>query len=281
MLNFGIIMFMTDYSMQPVEVAVAAEEREFESLWVPETLTFRSCARVHGREGGPLPKEYWHAHDPFVVLGAAAAVTKKIKLGTGICLVVERDPITLAKQVASLDLISNGRVLFGIGGGWNAEEMENHGVNFKRRWKIVREKILAMREIWTKDEAEFHGAVVNFDKLWSYPKPVQPGGPPVIMGAHTPKAFERIAEYCDGWLPADHGSEYNWAADIKQLREAEKRFGRKNLSLSMTSAPANESMIRKLADFGFERLIFHVPSASRDTVLPLMDNWASIAARVR
>ena len=169
MLNFGVIMFITDYSMQPVEVAIAAEEREFESLWVPEHTHIPVLRKSEWPGGGPLPKEYWHAHDPFVALGAATAVTRKIKLGTGICLVVERDPITLAKQVASLDLISNGRVLFGIGGGWNAEEMENHGVNFKRRWKIVREKILAMREIWTKDEAEFHGEVVNFDKLGRIP----------------------------------------------------------------------------------------------------------------
>jgi probable F420-dependent oxidoreductase len=281
MLNFGIIMFITDYSIQPVELAVAVEERGFESLWLPEHTHIPVLRKSAWPGGGPLPKEYWHTHDQFVALSAAAAVTKKIKLGTGICLVVERDPITLAKQVASLDMISNGRLLFGIGGGWNAEEMENHGVNFKRRWKIVREKILAMREIWTKDEAEFHGEVVNFDKLWSYPKPVQPGGPPVIMGAHTPKAFERMAEYCDGWLPGDHGSKYDWAADLKQLREAEKRFGRSNLSLSMTSAPPDESRIKKLADFGFERMIFHAPSVPRDSVLPLMDKWASIAAKLR
>ena len=154
-----------------------------------------------GPGGADLPKDYWHTHDPFVALAAMAAVTERIQLGTGICLVVERDPIQLAKQVASLDMISNGRVILGVGAGWNAEEMENHGVAFATRWKVVREKVLAMKTIWSEDEPEYHGDFVNFDKLWSWPKPVQPGGPPVWLGAQSKWAFDRVADYCDGWMP--------------------------------------------------------------------------------
>jgi probable F420-dependent oxidoreductase len=176
--DFGISMFPTDYAIQPVELALAAEERGFESIFFPEHTHIPASRKTPFPGGTELPKEYWHTHDPFVALGAAAAVTKNLKLGTGVCLVIERDPITLAKEVASLDMISGGRVVFGIGAGWNVEEMQNHGAVFKRRWKIVKEKILAMREIWTKEAAEFHGEFVNFDPIWSYSKPVQAGGPP-------------------------------------------------------------------------------------------------------
>ena len=144
---------------------------------------------------------YWHTYDPFVALTAAAAVTTNLKLGTGICLMIERDPITTAKEVASLDLISNGRFIFGIGGGWNAEEMEDHGTNFKRRWRILRENILAMKAIWTEDEPEFHGRYVNFDKMWAWPKPAQRPHPPILMGGDGPTTFDRVLEYCDGWMP--------------------------------------------------------------------------------
>src|SRR5580693_4064334 len=201
MATFGAMMFPTDYAIQPVELAQAVEARGLDSLFFPEHTHIPTSRKSPWPGGGDLPTEYWHTHDQFVALTAAAVATKRIKLGTGVCLVIERDPIVLAKEVASLDMISGGRVLFGIGGGWNVEEMENHGANSKKRWKTVREKILAMREIWTKEEAEFHGEIVNFDKIWSYPKPVQPGGPPVLMGSGSKKVFERVADYCDGWLP--------------------------------------------------------------------------------
>jgi probable F420-dependent oxidoreductase len=281
MADYGLFMFPTDYAIQPVELAIAAEERGFESLFFPEH-THIPASRKSPWPGGPeLPKEYWHTHDPFVALGAAAAVTKKLKLGTGVCLVIERDPIVLAKEVASLDMISGGRVLFGIGGGWNVEEMENHGANSKKRWKTVREKILAMREIWTKEEAEFHGEIVNFDKIWSYPKPVQPGGPPVLMGSGSKKVFERVADYCDGWLPINRGGNTDWSALIKQLRDAEKARGRKKLSLSLFGAPAKEDALKQLIEVGFDRLLFPLPPAPRDTVMPMIDNYAKAMAKVR
>ena len=279
MADFGLFMFATDYSIQPVELAKAAEERGFESLFFPEHTHIPASRKTPYPAGTELPKEYWHTHDPFVALGAAAAVTTKLKLGTGVCLVIERDPIVLAKEVASLDLISNGRVVFGIGGGWNVEEMENHGAQYKRRWKIVREKILAMREIWTKEAAEFHGEFVNFDPIWSYPKPVQPGGPPVLLGSQSKRVFERVADYCDGWMPINF-PRYDWQAAIKTLREHEKERGRKHLQLSLFGAPPKEDALNDLIKLGFERLLFPLPPAPRETVLPMIDYYAELMAKM-
>jgi alkanesulfonate monooxygenase SsuD/methylene tetrahydromethanopterin reductase-like flavin-dependent oxidoreductase (luciferase family) len=171
-------------------------------------------------------------------------------------------------------------VVFGIGAGWNVEEMENHGAQFKRRWKIVREKVLAMREIWTKEAAEFHGEFVNFDPIWSYPKPVQPGGPPVLLGSQSPKTFDRVAEYCDGWLPINF-PRANFEDGIRKLREAGKRAGRDNLSLTMFAAPGKEDDVKRLAELGFNRLIFALPAAPRDTVLPMLDRYAAVAAKMK
>ena len=280
MTQFALSMFPTDYAIQPIELAQETEKRGFESLWFPEHTHIPASRKTPWPGGAELPKEYWHTHDPFVALGAAAAATKKLKLGTGVCLVIERDPITLAKEVASLDMISGGRVLFGIGAGWNVEEMENHGAIAKRKWKIVKEKILAMREIWTKEAAEFHGEFVKFDPIWSFPKPVQPGGPPVLMGSQSKRVFERVAEYCDGWLPINF-PRYDFAGGISQLREAEKRAGSKQKSLSLFGAPSKDDDLRRFVDLGFERLIFPLPSAGRDQVLPLMDKYAEVVAKQR
>jgi probable F420-dependent oxidoreductase len=281
MTDFGILMFPTDFAIPPVELAVAAEEHGFESMFFPEHTHIPASRKTPFPGGGELPKEYWHTHDPFVALGAAAARTKKLKLGTGVCLVVERDPIVLAKEVASLDLISNGRVIFGIGGGWNVEEMENHGALYRRRWKLVREKILAMREIWTREAAEFHGEFVKFDPVWSYPKPVQKGGPPVILGSQSPKVFERVAEYCDGWMPINF-PRYDFAAAVKKLREAAVRAGRRpeSLSLSIFGVGPKEEDARKFIDLGFGRIIFGLPPAGREVVLPLLDKYAELAAKL-
>src|SRR5215475_11250144 len=172
-MDFGVVMFPTEYAIQPDELARALEERGFESLWVPEHTHIPASRKSPWPGGGSLPREYWSAYDPFVALTAAAAATRRLRLGTGICLVIERDPIVTAKEVATLDRLSGGRVVFGIGGGWNAEEMDHHGTAFKTRWRVLRERVLAMKEIWTKDEAEFHGEFVNFDKIWSQPNPVE------------------------------------------------------------------------------------------------------------
>ena len=181
-MDIGITMFATDYAMRPDDLAAACEERGFESIWFPEHTHIPASRLSPWPGGAELPKEYWHTHDLFVALMAAAGATKKIKIGSGICLVIERDPIVLAKEVATVDQLSNGRLLFGIGGGWNAEEMENHGTPFKKRWKVLRERIEAMKEIWANDEAEYHGEFTNFDKIWSYPKPAQKPHPPILLG---------------------------------------------------------------------------------------------------
>jgi probable F420-dependent oxidoreductase len=279
MVRFGVSMFPTDYAVQPIELARAVEERGLDSLFFPEHTHIPTSRRSPWPAGGELPREYWHTHDPFVALGAAAAVTSRIRLGTGICLIVERDPIQLAKEVASLDMISQGRLILGIGGGWNAEEMENHGVPFAKRWKVVREKVLALRAIWTQEEAQFHGEFVNFDPIWSYPKPVQPGGPPIWLGAASKWAFDRVAEYCDGWMPIlGPGKD-----GLARLREACERRGRRfeDIQLALFAAPPDEEPLRKLAAQGFQDLVFHVPAAGADQVYPLLDRYAALAEKLR
>jgi probable F420-dependent oxidoreductase len=281
MMNFGAFIFATDYSIQPVELAIAAEERAFESLWFPEHTHIPASRKTPYPAGGDLPKEYWHTHDPFVALAAASSVTKKLKLATGVCLVIERDPITLAKEVATLDMISGGRVIFGIGAGWNLEEMENHGAQYKHRWAIVREKVLAMREIWTKEAAEFHGKFVNFDPIWSYPKPVQAGGPPILLGSQSKHVFDRVAQYCDGWMPINFPN-YDFARGIRTLREAAERAGRPANSLSLTifGVGPREEDARRFIELGFDRIIFGLPPAPRDVVLPMLDRYAALVAKL-
>ncbi len=276
-MNFGIFMFATDYAIRIDELARAAEERGFESLWVPEH-THIPKSRKSPWPGGPnLPKEYWHTHDPFVALATAAAVTTRLKVGTGICLVIERDPIMLAKEVASLDFLSKGRFIFGIGGGWNAEEMENHGTDFKKRWRVLRERILGMKEIWTKDEPEFHGEFVSFPPIWSYPKPVQKPHPPILLGVNTPNGRQRAVEYCDGWLPLG-GRAGDLAAGIADLRRRAEQAGRdpRSIPVSLYAAKPEEGALREYEKAGVERAIFALPAADRETVLPLLDQYSKL-----
>ncbi|HTF35140.1 MAG TPA: LLM class F420-dependent oxidoreductase [Myxococcota bacterium] len=280
MTDFGVSMFPTDYAIQPVPLARAAEERGFESLFFPEHTHIPASRRTPWPGGSPLPQEYWHTHDPFVALGAAASVTTRLKLATGICLIIERDPITLAKEVASLDTISNGRVILGIGGGWNAEEMENHGVNFTQRWRLLREKVLALRAIWTQENAEFHGEYVSFDPIWSWPKPVQKNGPPILLGADSKWAAERVVEYCDGWMPiAVRGDA---SKGLARLREASARAGRKFESLNLTvfGAPPKAEVAARWIEQGFHRIVFGLPPAGPDVVLPILDRAAELARKL-
>jgi probable F420-dependent oxidoreductase len=279
--RFGVTIFPTDYSIQPVELAVAVEERGLDSIFVTEHTHIPTNRRTPWPGGADLPKDYWHTHDPFVALAAMAAVTERIKLGTGVCLVVERDPIQLAKEVASLDMISGGRVILGVGAGWNAEEMENHGVDYSKRWPLVREKVLAMKTIWSEDEPEYHGEFVSFDKLWSWPKPVQPGGPPIWLGAQSKWAFDRVTDYCDGWMPiAMPGGLEGGIAD---LREACERAGRdfESIDRAIFAAPANEEACRAHADQGFTDQMFPLPSESAEKILPRLDKLAELARKLR
>ena len=277
--EFGVTMFPTDYSIQPVELAKAVEERGLDSLFFPEHTHIPTSRATPFPGGGDLPKMYWHTHDPFVALGACAAVTSSIKLGTGICLVIERDPITLAKEIASLDMISNGRFILGIGAGWNREEMENHGANYPKRWAEVREKILAMKAIWTEEEPEFHGEFVNFDPIWSYPKPVQEGGPPVWIGANSKWVFDRLAEYGDGWMPIGGLGSGN----MEKLNAAFDKAGRsvKDLDMALFGAPSEIDQLKGRIEQGFDHLIFTLPSENSDKVFPLLDKYAELKAQVQ
>lgn len=274
-MHIGVSMFVTEYTIQPAELARALEERGFESLWLPEHTHIPASRRTPYPIGGDLPKEYWHAYDPFVGLMAAAAVTERLRIGTGICLLIERDPITTAKEVATLDRLSNGRFLFGIGGGWNAEEMENHGTVYKTRWRLLRERVLAMKEIWTKEEAEFHGEFVNFDKIWAHPKPVQKPHPPIIMGGDGPTTFDRVIEYCDGWLPIAFSAD-KLGARIATLKQRAEAAGRdpKSIGVTVSAVKPGPGIIEELAQAGAERVNFFLPAAGRETVLPLLDQYA-------
>jgi probable F420-dependent oxidoreductase len=279
MANFGVTMFPTDDAIQPVELARAVEERGLDSVFFPEHTHIPTSRRTPFPGGGELPEHYKRTHDPFVALGAMAAVTQRIRLGTGICLIVERDPIVLAKEVASLDVISGGRFVLGIGAGWNAEEMENHGVPFSHRWAITREKVLAMKQIWSQDEAEFHGEFVDFDPIWSWPKPVQAGGPPIWIGASSKWVFDRVADYADGWMPI--GGPGN--GGLEHLREAVERAGRSmsEITLALFVAPADYDQARGRLEQGFTELIFALPSAPTAKVLPLLDRYAELARKLR
>src|SRR5947209_7103024 len=201
----GAFYFPTDYGIAIDELARALEARGFESLFVCEHTHIPMSRRTPFPGGGELPKRYFHTHDPFVALSFAAAATRTLKLGTGIALVPQRDPVITAKQVASLDQLSDGRFIFAIGGGWNVEEMENHGARYDTRFRLLRERVLAMKALWTKEQAEFHGEFVNFDRVWLYPKPKQKPHPPIFLGGETDHTLKRVVEFCDGWFPRARG----------------------------------------------------------------------------
>jgi len=276
-MHYGIAMFATDYAIRPDELAREVEQRGFESIWFPEHTHIPANRRTPYPGGGDLPREYWHTYDPFIALTAAASVTTRLRLATGICLVIERDPIVTAKEVASLDMLSNGRVIFGIGGGWNAEEMENHGTDYKRRWRVLRERTLAMKEIWTKDDAEFHGEFVNFDPIWSFPKPAQKPHPPILMGGDGATTFDRVVEFCDGWMPIGFRLT-NAEEKIAALRKKAEEAGRDPSSISVTifAANAERKALDDLERAGAQRAVFYVPSAGRDKVLPVLDRYVQV-----
>ena len=276
-MHTGVVMFATDYAIHIDELAREAEARGFESLFVPEH-THIPTSRRSPFAGGELPKEYWHTLDPFVGLMAAAAATRQLKVGTGICLIIERDTIVTAKAAATLDLLSGGRFLFGIGAGWNAEEMENHGTDFKTRYRKMREQVLAMKEIWTKDEPEFHGDFVNFDPIWSWPKPAQRPHPPVILGGESSHTLQRVVEFCDGWLPRGRAAE-RILPGLEELKTRAAKAGRdmKTISVTVFGAAPDEAVLDTYRKAGITRVLFRLPSESREAILPLLDRYAKLA----
>ena len=283
-MHFGASMFLTDYSMAPGELGQALEARGFESMWAPEHSHIPTSRRSPFPSGGDLPKQYYDVMDPFVTLTAAAVATKTLKVGTGVCLVNQRDPIQTAKLVASIDQVSGGRFLFGIGVGWNAEEMEDHGTKFETRALLVRERIEAMKEIWTKTKAEYHGELVNFPEMMTWPKPVQKPHPPVIVGGAFPHAARRAVRYGDGWIPlaGRMGKDSDVFTTVPKFRDMLKEAGRDPATYPITLFGCTEDgdLLKRYRDLGIVRACVGVPAAKGDQVLPILDRWAALIKQV-
>jgi probable F420-dependent oxidoreductase len=269
----GVALFPTDYSIQPVQIARLAEERDFESLWFTEHTHIPVRRETPWPGGGELPRQYSHIHDPFVALSFAAAVTERIKIGTGVCLVNQHDPIVLAKAVASLDRLSGGRFLFGVGAGWNREEMANHGTDPRRRFSSMRERVEAMKTIWTEDEAEYHGEHVDFDPIWSWPKPLQQPHPPVIVGGTGEKVLDRVLAYGDEWIPNRIASVEELKERIERLRD---RAGR-DVPVSFFGAKPEAGAVERLGWAGVDRCVFYVsPDVDPGEAERQLDGFAAL-----
>jgi probable F420-dependent oxidoreductase len=284
-MEIGAAIFFTDYSITPTELAVALEERGFDSLWVAEHSHIPVSRRfTHPQGEAALTKEYFDVMDPFVTLSAAAAVTTHLKLGTAVCLIIQRDTIQTAKLVASLDRVSKGGFLFGIGCGWNAEEMEDHGTLYETRTLKMREQIEAMKEIWTKDVAEYHGQIVDVPPMNSWPKPVQKPHPPIIVGGAFRLAARRALRYGDGILPAapsaGSGSPEEFMPRWRQMAEEAGRDLR-SLSVTLGGAPEDLDLLKRNRDLGIARMNVRLPPAKTDEILPLLDRWARLIPQLR
>src|ERR1051325_2224885 len=256
-MKLGAAVFPTDETLAPQDVARLCEERGFESLWFPEHTHIPASRAPPCPAGGALPSMYWRSLDPFVALTAAAMVTTELRLGTGICLVVERDPITTAKEVASIDHLSGGRVEFGVGAGWNREEMLNHGTDPRTRMKLLAERVEAMKAIWTEDEASYHGQFVDFERIWSWPKPAQRPHPPVLVGGNGAGVIDRAAAFGDVWFP-------NFARGnvLERIPEARER----GIPVWVMGVPADAKALEQLAEAGVERAARWMPSAGRSRI---------------
>jgi len=277
-MRVGAFYFPTDYGMDVSELAHELEVRGFDSLFVCEHTHIPVSRRTPFPGGGELPKRYSHTHDPFVALAFAAAATRTIHLGTAIALVPQRDPVVTAKSVATLDQLSGGRFVFGIGGGWNVEEMENHGTRYQARFKILRERVLAMQALWTHDEAEFHGEFVNFDPVWLYPKPKQKPYPPILLGGETDHTLRRVVEFGSGWLPRARGG-FEPDQAVARLRQVASEGGRDPAAFAITvfNAPAEEATLASYRKAGIHRVLLEVPDRGRDEVLRVLDRNAPLA----
>lgn len=276
-MKIGVTIFDTDYSIPVNELAVALEERGFESLFVPEHTHIPASRESAWPGGADLPKDYWHTFDPFVSLSFAAAATTSLKIGTGICLLPQRDTIVAAKLVASLDRMSGGRFLFGIGGGWNKEEMGHHGIAYNKRFARMAEQVAAMKGLWQEEEFGYQGEHVSFTPSWAHPKPVQSPHPPILLGGETDHTLRRIVSYCDGWLPrARHG--FDAAANMTRLQQMADSVGRSmdTLSVSVFGAPPDQATLASYQEAGVERALLGLPSADTDVVMPLLDRYQAL-----
>ena len=275
-MQFGISIFPTVYSIGMDELGQAVEQLGFESLWVTEHSHIPTSRKSPWPGGAELPKQYWSTLDPFIALTVAARATRTIKVGTAICLLVQRDPIHTAKETASLDVLSGGRFVFGIGGGWNREEMEDHGTDPAKRWQVLRERAEAIKAIWTQDVAEYHGEMVDFGPMWAFPKPVQKPHPPVILGGSGPKILERVVRYADGWMP----NRGDVIERIPELRQMAKEAGRGHIPVTYYPK-VDAAEIERLGAAGVERLIYYVPPDGRDAALRTLEELAAMTRPYR
>ena len=282
-MKFGASMFFTDYSMGPAALAQSLDERGFDIVWAPEHSHIPTSRKTPFVLGGELPKRYYDAIDPFVTLTAAAAASKTLKVGTGVCLIAQRDPIQLAKLVASLDQISGGRFVFGVGNGWNQDEMENHGTIFTTRHKLARERIEAMKAIWTEETAEYHGEFVDFGPMQAWPKPVQKPHPPILVGGAFPYSARRAIRYGDGWMPQiTRASPTPLTELIPRFRQMAVEAGRdpQRFDISIGGQQEDVALIKRYRDLGVTRVSTTLPSESAETILPILDRWAGIIRAV-
>ncbi|HQT78980.1 MAG: LLM class F420-dependent oxidoreductase [Rhodospirillales bacterium 20-64-7] len=279
-MRIGVFYFPTHYGIQPAELARALEDRGYESVFFCEHTHIPTSRRSPYPGGGELPRCYAHTHDPFVALSFAAAATTKLRVGTAVCLVTEHDPIVAAKSIASLDQLSGGRFEFGIGAGWNAEEMENHGTRFDTRYKVMGERVRAMKALWTQDEASFTGEFVKFEPVWSYPKPAQRPHPPILLGGETDHTLKRVIAYCDGWLPRAYG--FDPVQGVKRLHDMARQAGRDPSTLQVTvfGAPANATTLGSYREAGIQRGLLAIPDVGRDEILRLLDQHAPLVKQI-
>ncbi len=277
-MKYGIVYFPTDYSVRVDDMARALEERGFESLWLPEHTHIPCSRRSPYPLGAELPREYIDGYELMTGMAVAAVVTKKLLIGSSICLVVERDPLVLAKEIATIDKLSDGRILFGIGTGWNAEEMENHGVAWKNRRAVTREKVEAMKAAWTQEKSEYHGKFVNFEPSWCFPKPVQKPYPPILMGGNGSIAVKYAAKHCDGWLPSAVLVE-QLSASMQLLHRELEQAGRdpKTFPTTVLFAPHDRKKLDELEELGVDRAVFAMPSMDLDQAKKLLDRRAKAA----
>jgi probable F420-dependent oxidoreductase len=270
-MEFGVAIFPTHEAIRPGDVARLAEERGQESLFFPEHTHMPADHSPHP-SGRPLPPRYAHTFDLFVAVTAAVAATSRLRVGSGVCLVIQRDPIVTAKEVASVDYLSGGRFEFGVGAGWNREEMANHGTDPRTRMTVLRERVEAMKAIWTQQEASYSGKFVHFDRIWSWPKPAQRPHPPVLVGGDGPTVLDRVLAFGDAWFP-------NYAPEgiLERAAELTARANRP-VSLQVMGMPADPEAIEAYALAGFDRVVHWLPSAGAGQVERALDAWESAIA---
>jgi probable F420-dependent oxidoreductase len=278
---FAVAIFPTERVQPPDELGRMAEARGFDALLFPEHTHIPATRQTPYPAGGDLPEEYPRTHDPFVASSFAAAATERLRVGTAICLVVERDPIITAKEVASVDRLSGGRFLFGVGAGWNVEEMANHGTDPRTRFGLMRERVEAIRAIWTEDEASYHGRHVHFDRIWCWPKPAQPGGPPVLVGGNGPRVLERAVAFGDEWMPNRIGSDEEMIARCRELARLSAQAGREPVPVTLALMPRDPARIAAFAAAGVHRAVYWLPAGGPDAVEQAMDRVAAAAEEYR